>query len=151
MTSKAPMDFKFKMQNAGQTKVLGSWPLAKGHVSSPLSFIQSLSQGVAQLSQIWLLSIVSYLTFLVFVVFVGKCLHKLHLVHLKNPFSSGGPCCTNLLGTVGFKISPIFSRLPLTIWIFCLSVCFRHFFEKFEDIYLFKGDIWQMNDVNKIC
>ena len=46
------MDFKFKIQNTGQTKVLGSWPLAKGHVSSPLSFIQSLSQGVAKLSQI---------------------------------------------------------------------------------------------------
>ena len=46
------MYFKFKMQNAGQTKVLGSWNLAMGHVSSPLIFIQSLSQGVAQLSQI---------------------------------------------------------------------------------------------------
>ena len=43
----------------------------------------------------------------------------------------------------------IFSRLPFyeresfTIWIFCLCVCpLRHFFQKFEDIYLFKGDIW---------
>ena len=35
---------------------------------------------------------------------------------------------------------------------FCHYVCLSvRFFEKFEDIYLFKGDIWQMNDENKIC
>ena len=42
-----------RCRNPGQTKALCSWPLAKGHVPSPLSFIQSLSQGVAQLSQIF--------------------------------------------------------------------------------------------------
>ena len=48
-----------------------------------------------------------------------------------------------------------FSRLPLKRGVFfylnCVCACLRHFFEKFEDIYLFEGDIWQMNDENKIC
>ena len=37
-----------------------------------------------------------------------------------------------------------FSTLPLlnrSVLLFELSVCVRHFFEKFEDIYLSKGDI----------
>ena len=29
----------------------------------------------------------------------------------------------------------------------CVCVCVRHFFEEFKDIYLIKGDTWQMNDV----
>ena len=43
------------MEDPGQTKSLCSWPLDKGHVPSPLIFKQSLSQGVAQFSQIFIL------------------------------------------------------------------------------------------------
>ena len=46
MTSKAARDLKCEMQHQGTTKGQGPCP-------KPLSFKQSLSQGVAQLSQIF--------------------------------------------------------------------------------------------------